>query len=586
MLRELHIANFAVIEDAKVELREGLNCFTGQTGAGKSLMIGAVEVLLGLRAGVDMLRDGAEEGRVSGVFELADAPTIRRIGELLDLDATDGQLLVTRKLFRSGRTSFSINGSPATASMLRAVAELLVDVHGQHDHQYLLKPANQLEMLDRFAGCEAVRAEFAALHRGLAELRHRRAELDTTQTLRRQQLELYEFQAEEIDAVEPTEGEYEEVSARHRLLSNLQKVQRDAGEAYAIMYEADGSVLERLQVVTGVLRQLSELDGELSPVAESARAAAAQVQDAAFDLSRYLHRIDLDPAELADVTERLNALNRLIHKYGKAAGPGHGLADVLAYRRQLAADIDRLRGESSDLASIDAKINPVRTKLAEVGERLTAARQAAAERIKPMVERELGELGMPHATFGVEFTRADPDGAESPTGLDTVEMLVRANPGQAARPLRKVASGGELSRIMLAIKSILADADRIGVLVFDEIDANIGGRIASVVGHKLRALAARHQVLCITHLPQIAAYADHHVKISKAVERGQTHTRVEPLNDQDSRIAELAEMLTGARQSETTRKQAAELLEVAHGPHRRRPSDHKVKPPKRLRLTG
>ena len=573
MLRELHISNLAVIEDARIEFREGLHCFTGQTGAGKSLVLGALELLLGLRSGAEMLRDGSTDGRVSGVFELSDPQLARHIAALADIEVEEGQLLITRKLFATGRTSFSINGSPATASMARAIGELLVDVHGQHDHQYLLKPANQLDMLDRFADAEPLRDQFAALHGELAGLRQRRAQLEASQSLRSQQLELYEFQAEEIDKVAPCHGEYEEIAARHKLLSNLRRVQQDSAAAYSAMYESEGSVLERLTAVVGVLRQLSELDEELAPVAESVKAAAAQVQDAAFDLSRYLNRVDLDPAELSEVTDRLNALNRLIHKYGH----GGGLDAVIRFREEIDAQMKTLRAETADFQEIDERIEPLRARLAEVGEALTARRRAAADRIKPLIERELAELGMGHAKFDVAFGAAAGEDS-SPTGLDSIEMLVQANPGQSPRPLRKVASGGELSRIMLAIKSILADADRISVLVFDEIDANIGGRIASTIGTKLRLLAARHQVLCITHLPQIAAYADQHVKITKAVAAGQTRVHIDSLETREARVAELAEMLTGKQQSPTTLRQAGELLDAATT------AGSGARPPRRSRL--
>jgi len=562
MLRELHIQNLAVIEDVTIDLRGGLNCFTGQTGAGKSLVIGAFEMLLGLRSTADLLRSGADTGRVSGVFELTDRRTIELIRTLgdLDLDPADApqQLLITRKLFSSGRTSVSINGQPATAPMLRAIGELLVDVHGQHDHQYLLKPANQLTLLDRFAETEDLRAKFAEQYHILRDLHHRRRELTASQTLRRQQLELYEFQAEEIDAAEPTAGEFEEIASRHRLLSNLEKVGQDATSAYHAMYESEGSVLEQLQAIVGVLRELGDLDEQVTPIAESVCDGLASLQDASLELSRYISRIDLDPGELAEVTDRLNTLNRLIHKYG-----GTSLDEVIQYRRDIQIEIDRLRGESDDLESIDQQIAPVQALLDEVGATLSEKRKEAAARLSPLVESELAELGMSGARFEVRFDEVAGDAADSPTGFDHIELLVQANPGQPARPLRKVASGGELSRIMLAIKSIAAQADAISVLVFDEIDANIGGRMGTVIGDKLRTLARGHQVLCITHLPQIAAYADHHLRICKVVDGKQTRTQVQPLDQREARVDELAEMLTGKDATSTTRRQAREMLELA-----------------------
>ena len=564
MLRELHIANLAVIEDAQVELGEGLNVFTGQTGAGKSLIIGAFEVLLGLRSAGDLLRDGADEGRVSGVFELHSGEVIEQINALadadLDTDCRAEQLLITRKLFASGRTSVSVNGRPATIGMLQAIGELLVDVHGQHDHQYLLKPANQLLMLDRFAETEDLRRRYAAAHRELGELRHRRAELEASALLRSQQLELYSFEADEIDQAEPTEGEYDELAARHRVLSNLQRITAEAGQVHAALYEADGAVTDRLQGIVGVLRELADLDEELAPIADDVKAALASLQDAAFSLGRYINRLDLDPAELEEVESRLNSLNRLVHKYADRGGT---LADVLARRRQIGQQIEELRSQSEDLASIDEQIGPLHERLVEIGRELSRRRHAAADRLCPLVIEQLAELGMAEAQLQVSFETADEPG-EAATGLDEIELLVAPNPGQAARPLRRIASGGELSRIMLALKGIIAESDRISVLVFDEIDANIGGRMGSVIGDKLRKLASHHQVLCITHLPQIAAYANHHLRIAKRVTRGQTRTEVQTLVDAD-RIDEIADMLAGKKRSATTRKQAKEMLAAARG---------------------
>ncbi len=576
MLRELHISNLAVIEDAAIELRPGLNCFTGQTGAGKSLVIGAFEILLGLRSATDMLRQGADEGRVSGVFEIKSPEVIKRINELSDAPGSQSDapldLLITRKLFASGRTSVSINGRPATAAMVRSLGELLVDVHGQHDHQFLLRPANQLLMLDRFAECEPLRGQFTELHRRIRELRDRRDELHASQTLRRQQLELYEFQAGEIDAAQPVEGEYDELAARHRLLSNLEKVHSEASAAHAALYDAEGAILERLQAVSSVLRTLTELDESLTGPATSVRDALAVLQDASFDLSRYIHRIDLDPAELAEVTDRLNTINRLIHKYG--SGRGGTLDEVLAYRSKIELEIQRLRSETDDLTTIDNQIAPLTRELNKLGDQLTQKRTLAAAKLKPLIERQLADLGMPEARFDVSLDtpRKAGDGIagspletphDSSHGFDAIELLVQANPGQPARPLRKVASGGELSRVMLAIKSIVADADRICVLVFDEIDANVGGRMGTVIGSKLRALANGHQVLCITHLPQLAAHADHHLRIAKQTSAGNTRTTVTPLTTRDQRIEELAEMLTGKNPTDTTRKQVTEMLDTA-----------------------
>ncbi|MFA7237831.1 MAG: DNA repair protein RecN [Phycisphaeraceae bacterium] len=578
MLRELHISNLAIIEDAHIELGERLNCFTGETGAGKSLVLGSFEVLLGLRSTADLLRDGADEGRVSGVFELRDPHIIRAINETvdagLDHDPRNNplkhpvQLLVTRKLFASGRTSVAINGQPATIQMLQAVGELLVDVHGQHDHQYLLKPGNQLLMLDRFAGCDELRERFGGLHRQLAELRQKQAELEASATLRRQQLELYEFQAGEIDQAAPVAGEYDELNARHRLLSNLEKIAQQSAAVYAALYDSEGAIVERLGAMMSILNDLAELDGELAEPAETTKSAMSQLQDVAFTINRYASRLDIDPAELGEVESRLNTLNKLIQKYGPAPGnKGGTLDDVLNFRGRLAEQIAKLRGQSDDMEHIADQITPVRNELIEVGRKLTQARKAGAKKLCPLVERELAEVGMADAKLDVQIETDEQDTPGSPgspgsieaSGLDRVEVLIQPNPGQALRPLRKIASGGELSRVMLALKSILAQTDRISVLVFDEVDANIGGRLGTVIGGKLRKLAEHHQVLCITHLPQIAACAEHHLKISKTISKGQTRTTVQPLAD-EARVEEIADMLAGKGRTATTMKQAKELL--------------------------
>lgn len=566
MLRELHISNLAIIEDAHIELADRLNCFTGETGAGKSLVLGSFEVLLGLRTAADLLRDGAEEGRVSGVFELHDPHIIDAINAAADSDLEynekhPAQLLITRKLFASGRTSVAINGQPATLPMLQTVGELLVDVHGQHDHQYLLKPGNQLLMLDRFADCDDLRQRFAELHRQLAELQQKQAELEASATLRRQQLELYEFQADEIDKAEPVAGEYEELHARHKLLSNLEKIATQSAAVYAALYDSEGAIVERLQAMAALLNDLAELDPQLSEPTELTKAALAQLQDVAFTVNRYSSRLDLDPAELAEVETRLNTINRLIQKYGNAPGirgaTGNALDDVLNFRGQLADQIAKLRGESDDLEHIAGQIAPIEAELLDVGRKLTKARNAGAKKLCPLVERELADLGMTDAKLQVQIDTTP--GSNEASGFDHVEVLIQPNPGQAPRPLRKIASGGELSRVMLALKSILADTDRISVLVFDEVDANIGGRLGTVIGDKLRKLAAHHQVLCITHLPQIAACADHHLKISKSVSKGQTRTVVQPLAG-EPRIEEIADMLAGKGRTQTTITQARELL--------------------------
>jgi DNA repair protein RecN (Recombination protein N) len=572
MLRELHISNLAVIADARIELHAGLNCFTGATGAGKSLVIGAIEVLLALRSPAEMLRTGADEGRVSGVFEVKNPQVLQRIDQITDapISQDGGELLITRRLYASGRSSVTLNGNPITLAMLKQVGEALVDVHGQHDHQYLLKPSNQLDVLDQFGDLGPLRHRYHEVYGKVIDAKHRIDELSAGRTLRKQQLELYRFQAEEIDAAQLDSGEYHELEARASVLTNLEKLKKDAGSTHSELYETDGSVLERLKMMTGVLAELSLLDANLKSVADSLRDSTLQLEEVAFDLSRYLDKLDLDPAELVEVNERLNTINRILNKYGDPLGA------TLAYRTEIGQKIADLERTTDDFSSLQSQLNPLLKEVTQLGQELSAKRRAVAKKLSPLIEKQLAELGMEKAKFTVDISPAPGAIAgetipASAAGFDQVEFIAQTNPGQLPQPLRKIASGGELSRIMLALKSILAQSDRISVLVFDEIDANVGGRLGSVIGQKLLHLSEHHQVLCITHLPQIASFADRHLTVRKQVAGNQTATNVRVMTGRD-RLEELAEMIGGQRVTDTTRAQARELLDAAQ-------SDSTASPP-------
>jgi DNA repair protein RecN (Recombination protein N) len=618
LLRELHIQNLAVIHDITVELDPGLNCFTGQTGAGKSLIIGALEILLGLRQPTDMLRKGAgasgdhAEGRVSGLFHITSKNLRQEIANATDLPLdAEPELLITRRLFESrggggGRTSASINGTPITNAMLKQVGEILVDVHGQHDAQFLLKPANQLAVLDEFGNASDLRQQFTDLYRRRQELLAQQKELATSRTLRKQQLELYEFQAREIDEAQLVAGEYETLVGRNRVLANLEKIKRTSGAAYGVLYEEEGAILSRLKSAAAILLELAQLDDALAPIATQVKDATLSLDDAAFSLRRYVDRLDLDPEELETNHQRLNLVTRLIDKYVGRNASGT-VEEVLAYRRQIAEKIEELRAQDQDFSTSARQIADLESQLRDIGATLSAARKKAADKLAPLVHAQLADLGMKEARFHVELQPIQSDlapAAKAPaakshqsalgtqdlqltladfstsSGLETVEFMIAPNPGQPARPLRRIASGGELSRVMLALKSITAargGADRVSVLVFDEIDANVGGRMGTVIGEKLRDLAAFHQVLCITHLPQIAAFADRHLTIRKSITgsptsnagAAQTTTTVSLMTG-EARILELAEMTAGPSPSHTALSQARELLSTGTGGKRKR----------------
>lgn len=607
MLRELHIQNLAVIQDITVELHAGLNCFTGQTGAGKSLVIGALEILLGLRQPTDMLRKGAAEGRVTGVFHIKSENIRQEIANATDLPVEkEPELIIARRLFESGRTSSSLNGNPITGAMLKQVGEILVDVHGQHDAQFLLKPANQLAVIDEFGGSVPQRQQFSELYHQRQALLGQQQELTASRTLRKQQLELYEFQAKEIDEAELIPGEHDQLESRNRVLSNLEKIKNTASATYGALYEEEGSIIERLKGTVAILLELAELDESLKPLAEQVKEATVNLDDGAFTLRRYTDRLEIDPEELAENSSRLNLLNRIIDKYtGRVAGAG--LDEVLTYRQQIGEKIAELRIQDQDYSTIGEQIAKLEKQLRTVGEQLTKLRKKAAEKLMPLVHGQLGDLGMKEAKFLIEFQSLAIDLGGPPTadgarktkienrkplssepsplttadfstasGLETVEFMIAPNPGQPARPLRRIASGGELSRVMLALKSILAQADRVSVLVFDEIDANVGGRMGTIIGEKLRALAGVHQVLCITHLPQIAAFADRHLTIRKKTDGKETATTVNVMEG-EVRVRELAEMITGKDVTETSLAQARELMGVAQPAVPKLPKGFKAK---------
>jgi DNA repair protein RecN (Recombination protein N) len=563
MLTQLQISNLAVITDARIELTAGLNCFTGATGAGKSLIIGALEVLLGMRSPAEMLRTGADEGRVSGVFEIKGTGTLKLIEQLADIPAIDasGEILLTRKLYSSGRSSVSLNGQPITLAMLKQVAEHLVDVHGQHDHQFLLKPANQLDVIDQFGNLWDLRNRYRAAFDKLQSTRQRLSQLSNNSLLRNQQLDLYRFQANEIDAAELDAAEYTELQSRAAVLTNLEKLKKDTSTVQTELYEADGAVLERLKMMSSLLAELASIDPQLQPVATAVADATINLEESAFDLSRYLNKLDLDPAELAEVNERLNTIQRVLNKYGG------DIAAVLQLRGDIQQNLDLLEKSDVDSSVLKKQLEPLRKEVHQLGEELSTQRKAIGKKLSPMIEKSLAELGMEKAKFEVSLTRAPAAGEDlsaTPSGFDVVEFVAQTNPGQAPQPLRRIASGGELSRIMLALKGILAQSDRVSVLVFDEIDANVGGRLGSIIGNKLRSLASHHQVLCITHLPQIASYADRHFTVRKEVTAGKTESKVRVMQGEE-RLEELAEMIGGKHITATTRAQAKELLESAQG---------------------
>ncbi len=585
MLRQLHISNLAIIERVDIELAGGLNVFTGQTGSGKSLILSALELLLGLTGGGEesalLVRPGADEARVSGLFELSGPGLRARLEAVLDQRLEPGEpILVTRRLAASGRSSAAVNGAPVTAGMLREAGALLVDIHGQYDQQYLLRPANQLAILDAFAGTGDDRERFGQSLRALRERQHRLAELRASEERRLEMLELYRFQLEELDKARLQSGEFEAVRGRYNVLKNVAQLKLQAGQILQGLSEGDGAIMDRLAALSRALQKLVRTDGSLANLQAELEQAEAILQDASIELTAYQERLDVDPSELARVEERLDTLNRLIHKYaGTAEAAEDPVGALLEHRRRIGAKVAALEADAMALGSLDKEIAAGLDELNTLGQRLSQRRRQAARKLRTLVEAQFRELEMSEAQFEARLeSRPVDDPQLDGSGLDTMELLVRTNPGQELLPLRKIASGGEMSRIMLALKTILADKDQTAVVIFDEIDANVGDRLGATIGRKMRALAhggpdgdgkGNHQVVCITHLSQIAACGDHHLEISKQVLGGkgerQTVARVRVLEGED-RVRELAAMLAGAAATDETLAHARGLLHRAQQP--------------------
>ena len=569
MLRELSIRNLAVIEEVVVSLEPGLNVLTGETGAGKSILVDAILLILGARAQPDLIRSGEESALVEALFEVEESGPVAAALDESGHRLRDGQLVIKRELGRSGRHRVFVNDSAATVGLLERLAEHLVELHGQHEHQRLMEPARQLTLLDRFAECDDRRDRVSGLVRRWEEARgalHKlRADIDE----RARQEDLYRFQLSEIDAVQLQDGEEDELRAEVRRLQHAERIMGGLQEVMELLHEDDHSAGSRLSRAAGLLRALSRLDADAQALVEGLEAALAHVEEVVTRARELRDRAVADPARLAEIESRLDAIAKLKRKYGDTA------AAIAAYRAEVAEALERINSRDLLISEREADVEALAREVEAEALALSEARTQAAARLERLIQKELRGLGMEQCRFKVTLLR-EPAAADQLAagperwrvglrGAETAEFLLSANPGEELRPLAKVVSGGELSRTMLAIKTILAAADETPTLVFDEVDAGIGGRVSDVIGQRLRQTASGRQVLCVTHLAPIAAYAAHHLLVEKRVTRGATRTSVRAL-DEAGRVEELARMLGGERVTDTSRRHARELLKAVTRP--------------------
>lgn len=553
MLEHLHIRNVALIKESEISFGDGLNILTGETGAGKSMIIDSLQFALGGRAGKDFLRHGEKQAAVEALFSVQSQALTEKLAENGIAPEEDGTLLITRTLSEAGKSVCRINGSTVTVGMLKEIAEDMIDIYGQHEHQSLLNPVKHIRLLDRFCGAgfgEAME-EYKNSRQRLKDLEKQLAILIGDESQREQRMDMLLFQKEEIEAAELQEGEEDALLEQKKRLSSMERLIRLTGESVTLLYDGDDrapSACDQLGDALAKLREGAEYDAALSPLADALADGYAAVEDCARELKREAEKQEADPEELERIEERLQLFYKLKRKYGGS------IEAVLEFYEKAVQELEFLSNSSEKAAELSAKKAEEEKRLSALAETLTARRRATAEQVEEQIETALHDMEMKHARFHIQIEEKADWGAD---GKDKVEFLISANAGEPLKPLAKIASGGEMSRVMLALKTVLVDADEIGTFIFDEIDTGVSGRTARRVGEKMRFLGGKRQLLCITHLPQIAAMADNHFLIEKESDAGETVTRVTAL-DEEGAVREVARLMNDV--TETTLAAARELL--------------------------
>lgn len=553
MLEHLHIRNVALIKESEISFGDGLNILTGETGAGKSMIIDSLQFALGGRAGKDFLRHGEKQAAVEALFSVQSQALTEKLAENGIVPEEDGTLLITRTLSEAGKSVCRINGSTVTVGMLKEIAEDMIDIYGQHEHQSLLNPVKHIRLLDRFCGAgfgEAME-EYKNSRQRLKDLEKQLTILIGDESQRERRMDMLLFQKEEIEAAELQEGEEDALLEQKKRLSSMERLIRLTGESVTLLYDGDDrapSACDQLGDALAKLREAAEYDAALSPLADALADGYAAVEDCARELKREAEKQEADPEELERIEERLQLFYKLKRKYGGS------IEAVLEFYEKAVQELEFLSNSSEKAAELSAKKAAEEKRLSALAETLTARRRATAEQVEEQIETALHDMEMKHARFHIQIEEKADWGAD---GKDKVEFLISANAGEPLKPLAKIASGGEMSRVMLALKTVLVDADEIGTFIFDEIDTGVSGRTARRVGEKMRFLGGKRQLLCITHLPQIAAMADNHFLIEKESDAGETVTRVTAL-DEEGAVREVARLMNDV--TETTLAAARELL--------------------------
>ncbi len=559
MLRELHIKNFSIIDDVNIEFGNGFNVLTGETGAGKSIIIDALCLALGERAAGEFIRSGEKEAVVEAFFDISPKPLNPRIFHLLKemgIDIDDG-LILKRIISSHGRSRAYVNSFMVNVQTLSNISRHIIDVHGQYEHQSLLSPDNQLDLLDEYGVLLGEKQEVKTFYGNLCTVKQQITELVQKDKERAQRLDMLSFQIKEIEAADLKPEEEEELTEEVKILGSASRLAELANQAYDSLYASDSSCIATISNILNALREISIIDARANDALKSVEDALPLLEETGYFLRDYKDSLDFNPERLEQVQERLEHIKSLKKKYGDS------IQEILDYNEKAVIEFKELQHSEEKLEILQIELEEFKKKLTEKAYLLSKKRKAVSKKIESEVVAQLSKLSMPDIKFSIQTIQKEGDDTTdglkaTHKGIDSIDFLISPNIGEDLKPLSKIASGGELSRIMLALKGILAKGDNIPVLVFDEIDAGIGGRAAETVGQKLRDVSAYHQVICITHLPQIASYADEHLKIEKMVKRERTIVEISKI-DKDERTEEIARML-GGKISDVSIKHAKEML--------------------------
>lgn len=563
MLGELYISNFALIDSITINFSKGLNIFTGATGVGKSVIMGALNFLLGSRVTSDIIRSNKKEASVSGVFIIKNDSIIEELKILLG-DFIEDELIIQRSLDNSGRNRCKMNNQPVTVSILKKVGECLVNIHGQHEHESLIEPANQLSILDSFSDANDLRNTFSEIYKNALEKEKYLSSLKENEDLRKREIDLYSFEIKEIENANLKPSELEKLEEEQKVLANAEKIQNTVSSCFENLYERDNSVIGQLKDVRDELEHISVFENNFNELVDGCNQSIYQLEEVSITLQKATEKFNTNPERLAEIDDRLETIRNLSDKYGKT------IEDILDHYNKLKKKLGKFVKENEDFESIENELTTLKSELLNTGNKLTKTRKKTAEKLSKLIKKELDDLGISNAQFEVNILDYKINTNEhqlllediSSNGFESIEFMFSSNLGENAKPLRKIASGGEISRVMLALKRQLAIADNTPVLVFDEIDANIGGRMGKIVGEKLKTVSKSHQIVCITHLPQIASYADQHFKVNKITKNNRTTTEIDKLTEKN-RLDEIADMIRGEEKNNITLKQAKEMINDA-----------------------